>query len=89
MLSESLEHRNQALEFAEQRGHHLWQGYAHEELTFLHLQLGDVSAADAHARAARDNFERIGAESSLLRLRERLRTEGGDGLIADGRSRTD
>ncbi|HET8986237.1 MAG TPA: AAA family ATPase [Trueperaceae bacterium] len=82
MLEESLEHRLRALRFAEQRGHQLWAGFAHEDLTFLRVQMGAAAEARMHVMAARANFGRVGAEANLLRLEARLRVEDPAGLIA-------
>lgn len=85
LLEESLQHRLRALRFAEERGHRLWAGYAHEELTFLLLQMGADTEAREHAVAARASFHRVGAELSLIRLAERLLAEDPAGLLADVR----
>jgi tetratricopeptide (TPR) repeat protein len=85
MLQESLGHRLQALRFAEERGHLLWAGFAHEDLAFLRVQMGAAAEARMHVMAARANFGRVGAEASLLRLQERIRAEDPTGLIEDAR----
>jgi predicted ATPase len=63
--SRALALRRQALAFAEQRGHLLWQGYAHGDIARGLMEVGELQAAAPHAERAHQLFRQIGAHAEL------------------------
>ena len=80
-LESSLVYRRQALQFATDRGHRLWMGWASEDLTFLLLNMGRSDEARAYAQAAREHYREMGADTAQLQFDERLALEDVAGVI--------
>lgn len=64
----ALQHRQRALAFAEERGHVLWQAYAHADLARQHHEAGAMDRGLAHFVEAARRFVEVGVREPLVAL---------------------
>ena len=86
-LEISLDYRRRALQFATERGHRLWMGWACEDLAFLMSKLGKPQEARSYGDAARGHYLDAEADTALLDFDNRLAVEDAEGSITGVRDR--